>query len=103
MKNTIISAIALLVSSSFMESYAGQEEEIERLCKETMNMSVEMCRCVGGKSAELTEQERNFLIAMLMKDQATTDKMRSQMPTGSLLTSAMFMVHAPNNCAKELY
>jgi len=102
MKKLLIIAMSLLSLVVSGESFAGQKSKIISLCNSEMNMPGKMCDCLGEESSVLSEQERSMVIAMLSKDKAAADKLRSTMPVNSALASSMFIVNTPNKCARKL-
>ncbi len=96
-------AIAALVALGCVGEAAGGDDDAKRIvtaCRETTNMSAEICDCVGGRATtDLSDQARAFLVATLAKDEAEVEKLRGKLSVPDAMQAGMFMVNAPAACA----
>jgi len=88
---------------SALDAHAEKKERIVELCQQETNMPDDMCDCVGQKASHMSDQEQSMLVAMMSKDQAASDALRSEMPMESIVKTGMFMVNASKNCAENLH
>jgi hypothetical protein len=78
---------------------AGPADTIEAECLAQLNMPPAACRCIGERAvSELNANQVEMFIAMVTKDDATSARLRSQMPVNELTQTAMFMTSAPQRC-----
>jgi hypothetical protein len=84
-------------------AFAGDYQQIAEICAEEMNLSANVCACIGAKAdQDLNDDERRLLIAMLTHDGQTAAELRTTLPFESKTKAGMFMTRAPANCAEAM-
>lgn len=80
----------------------GKNDVLEA-CTKISNMDEKTCDCVAGKAVdEFDPTGVEFLLAMLLKDQAAADKARAKASPETIIAAGTFMLRAPADCAEEL-
>jgi hypothetical protein len=70
------------------------EAEFTQACGEFSNLEPELCSCMAGKAQnELSEDERNFLLASIRDDEAETERLRPQLSLDGAMRVGMFMTN----------
>ncbi|MEL6258388.1 MAG: hypothetical protein AAFQ67_04970 [Pseudomonadota bacterium] len=84
------------------DSGVPSKAEFEAVCLETSNMGEALCDCVAGKAmSDYDADGRRFIYATLTQDTATIEALRTEMPTEQILEAGLFMVNAPQDCARS--
>lgn len=97
-----IAALALPVALAAC-SGAGAEDAIVAGCNEHLNVSAEVCDCIGDRAgAELTAEGRELLAAMVSGDSERAESIREGgIDFAEAARVATFMTTAPVECAQE--
>lgn len=105
MKIVFVLVMALMVITGCTESQAGQKAKVISLCKQNMDVPEEICGCIGDEAQTtlMSDIERDMLIAILSDDQKTAKRLRDTLPVDGKMRVGMFMLTAPNNCAKKKF
>lgn len=97
------SVISLVLGFGFTAggALAQDAEAVAAACTRGSNLPPEICACVGrAAAADLTGDQRGFLIAAFDQDAPETLRLRLAMPATDLIEAATFMAHAPSNCVR---
>lgn len=69
-------------------------------CGAATNLPTKICECVDDRAeAELDDDQRAFVVAMLMGDDAETARLRGQLSASAMIDAATFVTDAPADCA----
>lgn len=94
-----IVGLSLLSSAS----WGAEVADYVKVCRAELDHSEQLCECTGKKAkAELSPGGFDLLIAMLAGDDATSERLRGELPVPDVMKASMFMTRGPAACAKEL-
>lgn len=75
--------------------------EFDELCANQFSSAPGLCECLAGKfENDLDDDQRRFVVASLEQKAAVTEELRQSLPFDKLTAAAMFLVTAPQQCAK---
>ncbi len=89
---------ALLLASNLSALAETSTAEVAEACFATLDAPEELCACVGERSVELNDKQRECYVTALNKDDAETTRLRSSMPPTELIDVVTFMRTAPVDC-----
>lgn len=71
-------------------------------CGAQLNLGDSGCACIGDHAEQvLNENQQGLVVAMVTKDQAAAEALRSQMTVEEITGAANFMMEAPQICASQ--
>ncbi len=95
---TLVVLLALGFASSVS---AAEPTPFVKACLDSSNMPRAICECIEGLTPELPGEGKAFVQASYEKDKAAIAKLRAKMPVTDMIGASMFMVSAPQRCARD--
>ena len=79
----------------------GFQQEFVDACTSSSNLDRTVCRCMAEKAqADLSDDEREFLLAVLRKDEARAGELQSRLGVAGAMRAGTFMTDVAS-CAVE--
>lgn len=77
-------------------------DRIRTLCGEHLNVSEEICACIGDRAGtELSAEGRDLVAALLGGDEERAQELRADLDLDEITRAAMFVASAPAACVAE--
>ena len=81
---------------------AAGPAEFSAACLESTNLEKPICDCCAAKAQEeLAPPAFDFVVASMEQDREATTRIRQQLSVQEAVKASMFMVSAPQRCARE--
>lgn len=100
MTRGVPATVALLVACGGAGAGGSSfETQFADACGSSSNLEPAVCSCMATKAArELSEDERNFVLAALEQDSVTTQRLRGQLGLEGMMRAGTFMTEV-SDCA----
>lgn len=94
-------AIPVLLLVTACAGAGGFQAEFVDACTSSTNMDEAVCECMAEKAeTDLSEDEREFVLAALKEDEARTTELRAELGVDGAMRAGMFMTNVAS-CAVE--
>jgi hypothetical protein len=81
---------------------ADYADVLEAECHAQMQLGSDGCACIAQRARDmLNDRQQAMVVAAVTKDDATRDKLQSEMSPEELTTAATFMTETPGICGQQ--
>ena len=77
---------------------AADQPSVREVCVKNTNWTEKACECLAGKSASLSTDQRDYLIAVLNSDAAGQAKAQEVLSVPQFAQVSSFIVNTVTNC-----
>jgi len=77
---------------------AQTTDDVTAACSAGTNLPAPVCDCMGERSAEFSDRQREFMAAALLGDSDLANQLRAGIPVADLVAATNFIASAPQEC-----